>query len=87
MLKVNQTKEFKKDFAQYKRNIEDITNERTKAECNDILNKLVNEFSYIDATHDAINKSIDPTKVRENVERSIVLRQQLDKIIKDSKDL
>ena len=87
MLKVNQTKEFKKDFAQYKRNIERITNERAKAECNDILNKLVNEFSYIDAVHDVSNNSIDPTKVRENVERSIALRQQLDKIIKYSKDL
>lgn len=87
MLKVNQTKEFKKDFAQYKRNIERITNERAKAECNDILNKLVNEFSYIDAVHDVSNNSIDPTKVRENVERSIALRQELNKIIKYSKDL
>ena len=87
MLKVNQTKEFKKDFAQYKRNNEDITNERTKAECNDILNKLVNEFSYIDAVHDVTNNSIDPTKIRENVERSVMLRQELNKIIKYSKDL
>jgi molecular chaperone GrpE (heat shock protein) len=87
MLKINQSKEFKKDIAQYKRDIERITNERVKEECNTILNKLLSEYSYIDAAHDVINKSIDPTKVRENVERSVGLRQQLNKIIKYSKDL
>ena len=87
MLKISQSKEFKKDLKKYKRDIDQITNERAKEKCKDILNNLSNEYSYIDATHDVINKSIDPTKVRENVERSIVLRQQLDKIIKYSKDL
>ncbi len=87
MLKITQSKEFKKDYAQYKRDIERITNERTKEECNIILNKLLSEYSYVDAVHDTINKSIDPTRVRENVERSVELRQQLNKVIKDSKDL
>ena len=87
MLKINQSEEFKKDIAQYKRDIERITNERAKEECNTILNKLLSEYSYVDAAHDVINKSIDPTKVRENVERSVGLRQQLNKVIKDSKDL
>ena len=87
MLKITQSKEFKKDIIQYKRNIEKITNEHAKVECNNILNKLINEYSYIDAAHDVINKSIDPTKVRENVERSVSLRQKLNKLIKDSKDL
>jgi hypothetical protein len=87
MLKINQSKEFKKDIKQYKSDIERITNERTKEECNTILNKLLSEYSYVDAAHDVINKSIDPTTVRENVERSTKLRQCLNKIIKDSKDL
>ena len=87
MLKINQSNEFKKDYAQYKRDIEKITSKSAKEECNNILNKLLSEYNYIDAVHDAINKSIDPTKVRENVERSVGLRQQLNKFIKDSKDL
>ena len=87
MLKINQSSEFKKDLAQYKRDIEKITSKDAKEECNNILNKLLSEYNYIDAAHDTINKSIDPTKVRENVERGIILRQQLNKIIKDSKDL
>ena len=87
MLKITQSKEFKKDYAQYKRDIERITKERAKEECNTILNKLLSEYSYVDAAHDVINKSIGPTKVRENVERSVGLRQQLNKVIKDSKDL
>lgn len=87
MLKIHQYNKFKKDHAQYKRDIECITNENVKQNCYNILNKLVNEYSYIDAVHDVTNKSIDPTKVRENVKRSVELRQQLNKIIKDSKDL
>ena len=87
MLKINQSKEFKKDIAQYKRDIKTIPNESVKAECTDILNKLLSEYSYVDAAHDVTNKSIDPTTVRENVERSVGLRQQLNKIIKYSKDL
>jgi len=87
MLKINQSSEFKKDLAQYKRDIEKITSKSAKEEYNNILNKLLSEYNYIDAVHDAVNKSIDPTKVRENVERSVGLRQQLNKFIKDSKDL
>ena len=87
MLKINQSKEFKKDVSQYKKDIEKITSKSAKEECNNILNKLLSEYSYVDAAHDVTNKSIDPTKVRENVERSVGLRQQLNKIIKYSKDL
>jgi hypothetical protein len=87
MLKINQSNEFKKDYAQYKRDIDLIPNESSKQKCYTILDTLIKEYNYIDAMHDTINKSIDPTKVRENVERGIILRQQLNKIIKDSKDL
>jgi hypothetical protein len=85
MLKIKHSNKFKKDFAQYKRDIEKISNESVKKECYTLLNKLVEEYNYIDAVHDVTNKSIDPTKVRENVERSVKLRQKLNKIIKDSK--
>jgi|AntAceMinimDraft_12_1070368.scaffolds.fasta_scaffold44165_2 hypothetical protein len=87
MLKISQSKQFKKDYAQYKKDIDRIPNKSVKQNCYDILNKLLSQYSYIDAVHDVINKSIDPTKVRENVEHSVRLRQQLNKIIKDSKDL
>jgi hypothetical protein len=85
MLKLHQSNEFQKDFKKYKKDIDQIANETAKAKCNDLLNKLSNEFSYIDAVHNVSNKSIDPTKIRENIERSVVLRNQLNKIIKDSK--
>lgn len=86
MLKIKESKKFKKDYAQYKRDIEKISNERVKAQCYEILNNIVQEYNYIDAVHDVSNKSIDPTKVRENIERSAYLRSRLNKIIKDSKN-
>ncbi len=87
MLKIQQSKIWKKDIAQYKRDIEKINSNNVKENCYEILNKLSREYNYIDAVHDVSNKSIDPTNVRENVENAISLRNQLDKIIKDSKDL
>jgi hypothetical protein len=86
MLKIKQIKNFKKDFAQYRKDIENIKNDNVKKECHNLLNKLVEEYNYIDATHDIVNKTIDPIKIRENVERSILLRQKLNKIIKESKE-
>ena len=84
MLKIHQSKLWQKDFAQYKRNIEKISNEDIKKTCYNILNQLSREYAYIDAIHDVSNKSIDPTKVRENVETSLALRKKLNKLIKDS---
>jgi hypothetical protein len=85
MLKIKYSNKFKKDYAQYKRDIEKISNDDVKKECHVLLNKLVEEFNYIDAAHDSINTDINPTKIRENVENSVKLRQKLNKIIKDSK--
>jgi len=87
MLKIRQSSKFKKDYTQYRRDIEKISNENVKTECYTLLNKLVEQFNLIDAAHDTINTNIDPTKIRENVERSVSLRQKLNKLIKDSKDL
>jgi hypothetical protein len=85
MLRVKQATKFKKDFAQYKRDIEKISNESVKVECYALLSKLVEQFTIIDAAHELSNKLIDPTKIRENVENSVKLRRKLNKIIKDSK--
>jgi hypothetical protein len=87
MLNIQQSNTWKKDIAQYKRDIEKINSNSAKENCYEILNKLSREYNYIDAVHNVSNKSIDPTKIRENVENGISLRNELNRIIKDSKDL
>ena len=87
MLKVKQSNKFKKDYAQYKRDLDKITNEQAKKNGYALLNKLVEQFNLIDAAHETTNTSIDPIKIRENVESSVSLRLKLNKLIKDSKDL
>lgn len=86
MLNINNYNKFKKDIAYYKRDIESMSNEQIKKECYLILNKIIQDYNYINATHDVSNKSIDPTKVRENIERATSLRLELNRLIKDSKD-
>ena len=87
MLKVKQSNKFKKDYAQYKRDLDKITNEHARKNGYELLNKLVEQFNLIDAAHETTNTSIDPTKIRENVEASVSLRLKLNKLIKDSKGL
>ena len=84
MLRIKQSNKFKKDYMQYCKDIDNIQNEYVKKECQLLLSKIVEEYNFIDATHDITNKSIDPTKIRENVERSILLRKKLNKLIKES---
>ena len=87
MLKVKQSNKFKNDYTKYLHDIENISNEKVKKECYSLLNKLVAQFNLIDAAHETTNTDIDPTKVRENVENSIQLRQRLNSFIKDSKSI
>lgn len=85
MLKIKNSKRFNNELMKYRRDIEKIPNINVKKECYQLLNNLVEELNYIDAVHDVTNKTIDPTKVRENIERSISLRIKLNQIIKDSR--
>ena len=87
MLNIRQSVKFKKDLQLYKLAIESIADDRVKQEYQTLLNKLTEQFKLIDAAHDTVNRNIDPTKIRENVELSISLRRKLNKLIKDSKDL
>lgn len=87
MLKTKDSQKIQKDLEKYKTAINLISNERIKQEYQILFNKLAEQFKLIDAAHDTINKDIDPTQVRENVEQSILIRKKLDKLVKDSKGL
>lgn len=87
MLKIKSSNMFQKDLRLYKSAIESITDKNVKQEYQLLLNNLVEQFRIIDAAHDTVNRDIDPTQVRENVEQSILLRKKLNKLIKDSKGL
>jgi hypothetical protein len=84
MLKVKQLNKFKKDLARYRREIDSIPNEDIKKKGYNLINKLIEEYNYIDAAHDpSTSKSLEPVRIRDNITRSIDLRIELDKLIKD----
>jgi len=87
MLKTKYSKKIQKDLQEYKKAISLIYNESVKQEYQILLNKLTEQFKLIDAAHDTVNSNINPTKVRENVEQSVLLRQKLNKIISDLKKI
>ena len=85
MLKIKDSEKFQKDLLLYKSAIESITDKSIKQKYQILLNKLVEQFKLIDAAHDTVNRDIDPTQIRDNVERSVKIRRQLSKIVKDFK--
>ena len=87
MLNIKHSQKIQRDLQKYQNSIASISNKHIKQEYQILLNKLIEQFKIIDAAHTTDDRNIDPTKVRENVEQSVLLRQKLNKIINDFKKI
>ena len=77
-----------KDFIQFQRNIDNINNEAVKEKGNNLLQKFKIQCNIIDNMHSTLGiKGLDGKKILENIERLTTLRQEIMKLIKDSKGL
>jgi hypothetical protein len=86
MLQLNQSIKFQKEFKKYKAVIDHIENDLIRQQSYKLLDELKSQCNLIDEAHSPINnKNIDPTKVRENVERLVNIRMTLNQLVKDSK--
>ena len=85
MLKLSQSTKFQKEFKKYKSVIDRIENESVRQRNYKLLDELRHQCNLIDETHSTNNKSIDPTKIRENVEKMVSIRMTLNQMVKDSK--
>jgi|SaaInl59LU_5_DNA_1037362.scaffolds.fasta_scaffold12279_4 hypothetical protein len=86
MFKLSQELKFQTEFKKYTSVIEKIKNTEVQQHGYALLNELIHQCNLIDAVHNPVtNKNIDPTKVRENVEKVINIRMTLDGLVKDSK--
>jgi hypothetical protein len=86
MLNLNSSTKIQKELKNYRLGIEKILNEDVRSRAFKLLDRLRAELMGIDQAHNPRNtKAIDPRTARDNIKRSVDLRIELDKIIKDSK--
>lgn len=86
MLKLRKSEKIVAELKRYKKLIDNIKYDTAKNQALKLLERLKSELNYIDQGHDPVNtKSIDPRTVRDNIKRTVEIRIQLDRIIKDSK--
>lgn len=83
--KLKDTNKFKKEYLNYKREIEKIENVSAKEKGLSLLNNLINQSKLIDIEHDITNRDINPKKLRENIEVMANIRLQIKKLLKDAR--
>lgn len=86
MLKLQDTARFSNDFRRYQKAITLINNTYAKERALKLLVELKTHCNLIDEAHNSRNNGhIDPRNIRDNIERSVEIRKELDTLIKDSK--
>jgi predicted phage-related endonuclease len=83
--KLENSKRFIEELNKFKKVIETIENPKLKENAISIISDIYKHIHIIDEAHNPLtNNSIDPRKVRENVEIVNDLRVKIKKIINDS---
>ena len=87
MLKrLQESKKYKKEIREFRECIDNLDNQELKNNANSLLSQLILHLNVINETHNILsNKSINPRKIRENVESAVQIRQKLKKLVKDSR--
>lgn len=86
MLKLQNTARFSNDIKRYQKAITLINNTYAKDRALTLLVELKTHCNLIDEAHNSRNNGyIDPRNVRDNIEKSVEIRKELETLIKDSK--
>lgn len=86
MLKLQNSDKVSRDIKRYQKEINTINNSIAKERAIALLNELKTHCNLIDEAHSSRNNGyIDPRNVRDNIEKSVIIRKELNTLIKDAK--
>ena len=82
--KLGESEKFKKEIDFFRSKINLINNDTVKKHATTLLNSLISQSKLIDEGHSFRNNGyIDPRRLRDNLEQTVQLRINLQKIIED----
>lgn len=86
MLKLQDSNKFLQDYNRYQKDIDNIEDHSAKDRALKLLSDLKLHCTLIDEAHNSRNNGyIDPRNVRDNIEKSVQIRKELNTLIKHSK--
>jgi hypothetical protein len=86
MLRLQDTNRFAQDFKRYELQIKKIKDVVAQERGRTLLNELKQHCHLIDEAHNSRNNGyIDPRNIRDNIERSVAIRRELNRLLKDSR--
>jgi hypothetical protein len=87
MLRLQDTNRFAQDVKRYELQLKKINDVVAQERGRTLLTELKQHCHLIDEAHNSRNNGyIDPRTVRDNIERSVAIRRELNLIIKDSRE-
>jgi hypothetical protein len=87
MLSLKDSENFQREYSLYKSAIEKIEITSARERGFSLLSKLHTYCNLIDEGHSSANNGyIDPRALRNNIEQSVAIRQELNLLIKDSRE-
>jgi len=82
MLKISQSRQFKKDIKKFKQGAKKITNPFLQKEYDELLIRFIDQCNIIDNAHSSeYNGNIDPRTIRDNVMEMSFLREKLNSLL------
>ena len=86
MLRLQESENFVRDIKNYRRQINQINDNAARLHGLKLLDELNTHSNLIDEAHNSRNNGyIDPRNIRDNIEKSVEIRKELNILIKDSK--
>lgn len=86
LAKLKNSERFQREFNQYKKEIDSISNTDLKEKAISLLNKLKEQCILIDEGHNSRNNGyIDPRSLRDNIVNQVNVRKELNQLLKDAK--
>ena len=86
MLRLTNTERYQRDYKRYTLAVERIVDDKTRQQAQQLLLQFKTQSNIIDEAHNSRNNgSVDPRNVRDNIQTLVEIRQELERLIQDSR--
>jgi hypothetical protein len=84
MISLLESEHFKRDYANYKTQINTLSRDDLKQRANELLNRLIGEIKILDSQHQELFTTHKmPMRLEESKKKILDIRKELDRFLKD----
>jgi hypothetical protein len=84
MISLLKSEHFKRDYDNYKTQIDNLSRDELKQRANELLNRLIGEIKMLDSQHQELFTTHKmPMRLEESKKKILDIRKELDRFLKD----